>query len=81
MRKLSIIFLIGFCLLLPVCERSREESPRELKLVIIGLDGATWTIINPLLSQGKLPNMQKLIEQGSSTGTFKTFFNPLTPQV
>ncbi|MBI2415387.1 MAG: alkaline phosphatase family protein [Candidatus Kerfeldbacteria bacterium] len=34
------------------------------KAVIIGLDGATWRLLDPLLQQGRLPNLQYLIEHG-----------------
>ena len=36
-----------------------------MKLLIIGIDGATWTVIDPLLAQGRMPNMARLIEQGT----------------
>jgi predicted AlkP superfamily phosphohydrolase/phosphomutase len=35
------------------------------KIVIIGLDGATWDVIRPLISKGKLPAFKYLIENGS----------------
>ncbi len=35
------------------------------KLLVIGIDGATWSIIADLSGQGKLPNLRKLLEQGS----------------
>lgn len=34
------------------------------KLLVIGLDGATFRIINPLVAQGKLPVLQGLLEKG-----------------
>lgn len=34
-------------------------------VVLIGLDGADWNIIDPLLAAGKLPNLAGLIEKGS----------------
>lgn len=37
----------------------------EDKVVIIGLDGATFTILNPLLEEGLLPNIAGLIKEGS----------------
>ena len=33
------------------------------KLVILGIDGADWKIIDPLLQEGCLPNFSKLIEK------------------
>lgn len=41
------------------------------KALIIGIDGGTWTILNPLLRQGKLPTFKKLIKNGAS-GTLKS---------
>jgi predicted AlkP superfamily phosphohydrolase/phosphomutase len=41
------------------------------KLVIIGLDGATWNVINPLIQKGQLPNLARLIADGTS-GTLRS---------
>ena len=35
------------------------------RVLIIGLDGATWDVIFPLIEQGKLPNLQYLVQGGS----------------
>jgi predicted AlkP superfamily phosphohydrolase/phosphomutase len=37
-----------------------------MKTVIIGLDGATFDIINPLASAGRLPILSRLMREGSS---------------
>jgi hypothetical protein len=42
-----------------------EEGARP-PLVVIGLDGLTWRILDPLLSAGKLPHFRKLIDSGVS---------------
>lgn len=36
-----------------------------MKVFIIGIDGATWNIIDPLLEQGRLPNLARLIQGGT----------------
>ncbi len=33
-----------------------------MKTIVIGLDAATWDVMNPLLSEGDLPNIQRLIK-------------------
>lgn len=35
------------------------------KVMVIGLDGATFDIIKPLMEKGKLPNFKRMIEQGT----------------
>jgi predicted AlkP superfamily phosphohydrolase/phosphomutase len=34
------------------------------KLLLIGLDGATWDVLMPLIKEGKLPTLKKLVENG-----------------
>jgi predicted AlkP superfamily phosphohydrolase/phosphomutase len=36
------------------------------KVLILGLDGATWNLLKPLMNQGKLPILKKLIKNGCS---------------
>ena len=47
------------------------------KLVIIGLDGGTYNIINPLVQRGKLPFLSKFVRNGTH-GTLKSTFPPVT---
>lgn len=37
---------------------------KKEKIVILGIDAATWDIIDPLLEKGKLPALQLLIQEG-----------------
>lgn len=34
------------------------------KILVIGLDGATWDVIKPLADEGKLPAVGELMESG-----------------
>ena len=47
---LSIVFL-GFNLF-------SESRLNKTKIMLIGLDGADWDIIPPLVNQGKMPNLE-----------------------
>lgn len=42
------------------------------KVVVIGLDGATFDIINPLIAEGKLPNLNKIFNSGIKASLFST---------
>ena len=49
-----------------------------MKVFVLGLDGATWDILEPLAHAGDLPNLQRLRAQGAS-GTLDSVFPPLSP--
>lgn len=38
--------------------------PNDRKVLVIGWDAADWRVIRPLLAQGKMPNLQRMMEQG-----------------
>ena len=44
---------------------SRSDGSRKTRVYVIGLDGATWDILDPLIEQGKLPVFKKLKENGA----------------
>jgi predicted AlkP superfamily phosphohydrolase/phosphomutase len=48
------------------------------KVVVIGLDAATWTVIRPMIAEGKMPNLAKLMKAGVS-GTLESILPPITP--
>jgi len=41
-----------------------DVSSRGNKVVIIGLDGGTYTVLDPLMAAGRMPNLARLIEKG-----------------
>ena len=42
-------------------------SPSGLKVAIVGIDGATFDVIDPLLARGELPELARLIDSGVRT--------------
>lgn len=51
---------------------------KKTKIVVIGIDGATFDIIFPLINKGKLPNLKKIINKGIQT-TLKSTIPPISP--
>jgi len=47
------------------------------KVLIIGLDGASFTVLKPLVKSGVLPNMGRLLEKGAS-GELRSTVPPVT---
>jgi len=45
------------------CGRGGVPGVRR-KIVVLGIDGMEWRLIDPLLEEGKLPNFAKLIDRG-----------------
>jgi predicted AlkP superfamily phosphohydrolase/phosphomutase len=49
----------------------------ELRLLVIGLDGATFDVINPLITQGRLPALATLMAEGA-TGPLRSTIPPVS---
>ncbi|MGQ9722718.1 MAG: alkaline phosphatase family protein [Candidatus Jordarchaeum sp.] len=47
------------------------------KIIVIGLDGATWDVIMPLIQKNKLPTFKKLLENGAY-GSLESTIPPVT---
>ena len=55
-----------------------NEAVSTPALSVIGLDSATFAVIDPLVARGDLPNLARLLEGGAS-GTLWSTTHPLTP--
>ncbi len=62
---------------------ARNNPTRDLpaiakRVLIIGLDGATWDILNPMMDSGRMPNLKTLLDRGVS-GPLESTKPPITP--
>ncbi|MCC8999172.1 MAG: alkaline phosphatase family protein [Candidatus Contendobacter sp.] len=55
-----------------------DPNPKR-KILLIGWDAADWKIINPLLEQGRMPNLAGLIERGvmGNLATLQPVLSPM----
>ena len=51
---------------------------KEPKAVIVGLDAATWTLIQPWMAEGSMPNLARLVREGVK-GSLQSVLPPITP--
>ena len=51
--------------------------PRTERLVILGLDGATWSVLDPMRERGLMPNLDALLGR-SAHGTLRSCIPPVT---
>ena len=57
---------------------SEREQPR--KVLVIGWDGADWKVASPLIDEGKMPNLHRLID-GGVMGNISTLYPVLSPML
>jgi len=50
------------------------------KVLLIGWDAADWKVIHPLMDAGKMPNLQRLVDNGAM-GHIATLHPPLSPML
>jgi len=55
-----------------------KQNKTSRKVFVIGLDGATLDIINPLMKEGLLPNFQSICKEGAH-GELASTMHPLSP--
>lgn len=50
---------------IPESMKVETSAPARSRVLIVGMDGVTFTVIDPLLRKGQLPTFRKLIESGA----------------
>jgi predicted AlkP superfamily phosphohydrolase/phosphomutase len=58
--------------------KEKSTSGNHSKVVVIGLDGATFDIIDPLIAKGRMPNLHSIIKRGVR-GDLESTIPPLSP--
>ena len=77
----SVALIVIVCLLaFSGLYRHVKLKPPRAALVVLGLDGASWDVIDPLRAEGKLPVMDSLLKNGTS-GVLKSIQPMFSPRI
>ncbi|HXJ66825.1 MAG TPA: alkaline phosphatase family protein, partial [Actinomycetota bacterium] len=57
---------------------SPGRTGKTATTVVIGLDGAAWSVLQPMLEAGTMPRLASLLDR-SASGTLRSTFPPYTP--
>ncbi len=85
LNKLVSIVLLSLLTISCSCSDTSSSAhldtlPKCSPIVVVGVDGLEWDIILPMLAEHKLPNLAKIMQQGSY-GKLETFFPTLSPVI
>ena len=66
-ERLELLSWEGLDLALPGSGGLRDElqPTTDLKVMLIGLDGWDWDIVEPLMAAGRMPTFQRLVDEGT----------------
>ncbi len=56
------------------------RPPDGTRVLLIGIDGATWAVIDPLMREGKMPNLERCLD-GGYRARLRTLPSMFSPQV
>jgi len=74
----NLVARIGAPSSFSAAETLPRPEPTGLRLLLLGLDGADWSTIDPLLRAGRLPNLARLIADGAS-GPLRSYDPMISP--
>jgi predicted AlkP superfamily phosphohydrolase/phosphomutase len=57
-----------------------EQEHARWPVIVIGVDGASWAYLRPLIEEGSLPNLARLVEEGVS-GRLRSMTPPIKSPV
>src|SRR5215471_11237352 len=79
-RRFSVSLIVFSLLLTPLLAQNQSTAKPKPKVIVVGVNGMEWDILRPLLVQGKLPNLAKVIKSGTY-GKLRTVSAPNCPRV
>ena len=64
-RAASLVVAVAVCVSASAgCSKKAESVDGPKRVLVFGMDGATWDVIEPMMAAGELPNLKALTENG-----------------
>ena len=79
MRPRLFTVLAVACLLLVQVGSGLAQSKPVPRVIVVGVNGMEWDLIRPLIMKGDMPNLAKVIAQGTY-GKLQTLSAPIAPR-
>jgi predicted AlkP superfamily phosphohydrolase/phosphomutase len=77
---LVLLVALFSCSNVPLFAQTPKLAASKPRVIILGVNGAEWDILKPLLVRGEMPNLARVIEHGVS-GKLRTVSAPNCPKV
>jgi len=79
-RLTAALLVLAPALLLIATAGGCAGEPEPGKVIVLGLDAATWTQMDPLIEAGKLPHIAELVNSGSRAD-LETLYPTISPLI
>ena len=81
-KRISLTILVAAILVTTsgVASAQQQAVTKKLRVIMLGVNGAEWDIIKPLLVRGEMPNLAWVISRGVS-GKLRTVSAPNCPKI
>ncbi len=68
LRPVTLVALVMAIAVLVAGQGCGQSGRVGRRLLLVGIDGAEWSVIEPMIAEGRLPNLARLIDEGASCG-------------
>ena len=62
----SLCVTVCYVLFFALASVSVHAGSASARVLVVGIDGASWNVLDPMIEAGELPNLASLIERGGS---------------
>ena len=76
LTTLTLLASLALCTLLTSCGREGDDDPREMKVLVLGMDGLDPQLLERLMAEDRLPNFSRL----KALGGYSPFGTSMPPQ-